>query len=64
VIVHGTDDRLFGVDHAYRLFDAAGEPKRLWLGDGFGHAEDGLSAAFATRLARVLHETLELPWSG
>jgi pimeloyl-ACP methyl ester carboxylesterase len=64
VIVHGTNDRLFPIDHAWRLYDAAGEPKRLLVGDGFGHAEDGLSAAFASRLGRVLHETLELPWSG
>jgi pimeloyl-ACP methyl ester carboxylesterase len=64
VIVHGTDDQLFTPDHAQRLYDAAGEPKRLLLGDGFGHAEDGLTPAFGRRLARVIHETLELPWSG
>jgi pimeloyl-ACP methyl ester carboxylesterase len=64
VIVHGTDDRLFPLDHAWRLYEAAGEPKRLLIGDGFGHAEDGLSEAFAGRLGRVLHETLGRPWSG
>jgi pimeloyl-ACP methyl ester carboxylesterase len=64
VIIHGTDDRLFAPDHAQRLYDAAGEPKRLLLGDGFGHAEDGLTPAFARRLVRVVHETLEVPWSG
>lgn len=65
VIIHGTDDRLFSPDHAQRLYDAASEPKRLLLGEGFGHAEDGLTRAFARRLARVIHETLELelPWS-
>jgi pimeloyl-ACP methyl ester carboxylesterase len=64
VIVHGTDDRLFPPDHARRLFEAAGEPKRLLLGEGFGHAEDGLTSAFATRLTGTIHEVLELPWSG
>jgi pimeloyl-ACP methyl ester carboxylesterase len=64
VIIHGTDDHLFAPDHARRLYDAAAEPKRLLLGDGFGHAEDGLTPAFERRLARVVHETLELPWSG
>jgi pimeloyl-ACP methyl ester carboxylesterase len=64
VIVHGTDDRLFPPDHARRLFEAAGEPRRLLLGDGFGHAEDGLTPAFATRLAGTIHEVLELPWFG
>lgn len=64
VIIHGNDDHLFAPDHARRLFEAAGEPKRLLLGDGFGHAEDGLTPAFGRRLARVVHETLELSWSG
>jgi uncharacterized protein len=63
VIVHGTDDRLFPVEHARRLFEAAGEPKRLLLGEGFGHAEDGLSHAFAHKMLGVIHETLDLPWS-
>jgi pimeloyl-ACP methyl ester carboxylesterase len=64
VIIHGEDDHLFAPDHARRLYEAAGEPKRLLLGDGFGHAEDGLTPAFERRLARIIHETLELPWSG
>jgi pimeloyl-ACP methyl ester carboxylesterase len=63
VLVHGTDDRLFPPVHAERLFEAAGEPKRLLLGDGFGHAEDGLTPAFAARLSRTIHEVVELPWS-
>ena len=62
VIVHGRNDHLFSEDHAHRLFDAAGDPKRLLLGDRFGHAEDGLSSGFGRRLARVLHEALDLPW--
>ena len=44
------------LEHAQRLFDAAGEPKRLLLGEGFGHAEDGLSPAFANKLVSVVHE--------
>jgi pimeloyl-ACP methyl ester carboxylesterase len=64
VIVHGVDDRLFPPAHAERLFEAAGEPKKLLLGEGFGHAEDGLSPAFARRLVRVVHDMVDLPWSG
>jgi pimeloyl-ACP methyl ester carboxylesterase len=64
VIIHGTDDRLFAPDHARRLYEAANEPKRLLLGDGFGHAEDGFTPAFERRLARIIHESLGLPWSG
>ncbi len=63
VIVHGLDDRLFGADLARRLYAAAGEPKRLLLGDGFGHAEVGLSGSFAALLDRVIGEMLEASWS-
>lgn len=63
VIVHGLDDRLFGPDLARRLYAAAGEPKRLLLGDGFGHAEVGLSGSFAVLLGRVIDEMLEASWS-
>ena len=62
-IIHGNDDHLFAPDHARRLYEAAGEPKRLLLGDRFGHAEDGLTPTFANRLARIVYEMLELPWS-
>ena len=58
VIVHGRDDQLFSVDHAERLYEAAGEPKHLLIGDRFGHAEDGLSAAFAERLTTLVLEEL------
>ena len=62
VIVHGRDDHLFSEDHAHRLYEAAGDPKRLLLGDRFGHAEDGLTPGFGRRLARIVHESLGLPW--
>ncbi len=58
VIVHGRDDPLFSLDHAERLYEAAQEPKRLLIGDRFGHAEDGLSPAFAQRLAGVILQEL------
>lgn len=63
VIVHGANDMLFEVDHAHRLFEAAGDPKHLMIGDRFGHAEDGLSPGFARRLAKVIHREAGLPWS-
>jgi uncharacterized protein len=58
VIVHGEDDRLFPPSHARRLYDAASEPKRLLIGRGFGHAEDGLTPAFARKLLGVLDEVM------
>lgn len=60
VIVHGADDRLFPPSHARRLYEAAGEPKRLLIGEGFGHAEDGLTPAFAHKLVDVLGEMVDL----
>jgi pimeloyl-ACP methyl ester carboxylesterase len=64
LLVHGEDDRLFPPAHARALYDAAREPKRLMLGAPFGHAEDGLTASFAIRLARAIYDTLGLRWSG
>jgi alpha-beta hydrolase superfamily lysophospholipase len=58
VIVHGANDHLFSEDHAYRLFEAANEPKRLLMGDRFGHAEDGLTPAFSSRLLGVIEGQL------
>ncbi len=60
VIVHGADDTLFPPSHARKLYVAAGEPKRLLIGEGFGHAEDGLTPAFAHKLVGVLRETVDV----
>jgi len=64
LIVHGENDRLFPPAHAHRLYEAANEPKHLLLGATFGHAEDGLTSAFARRLARVIHDETGMPWPG
>jgi dipeptidyl aminopeptidase/acylaminoacyl peptidase len=37
LLIHGTEDILTRVDHAHRLFEAANEPKELWINDS-GHA--------------------------
>ena len=37
LIIHGTRDPLIGVEHAHHLFEAAGEPKELYLVEGGGH---------------------------
>ena len=41
LIVHGDRDSYFPVDHAEQLYQAAHEPKELWIVPGFGHAESG-----------------------
>lgn len=51
LVVHGDADAYFPVEHAHQLFEAAGEPKELWLEAGFGHAENAASAALLDRIA-------------
>jgi pimeloyl-ACP methyl ester carboxylesterase len=58
LIVHGSDDHFFGPAEGRRLFEAAGEPKRLLELDHFGHAEDGFTPEFADRLADEIEALL------
>ena len=51
LIVHGDQDIYFPPDHAQALYDAAREPKELWLIPGFGHAERHTDDALVDRLA-------------
>jgi pimeloyl-ACP methyl ester carboxylesterase len=51
LIVHGDQDIYFPPDHGQSLYDAAGEPRELWLIPGFGHAERHTDDALADRLA-------------
>lgn len=39
LIIHGTADKIVPVEMANRLYDAAHEPKDLWLVNGAGHYE-------------------------
>lgn len=64
IIVHGRDDHLIPEEEAWRLYQAAGEPRRLLLAGRFGHAEVGCSPQIAGFLARRTLEALELPWPG
>jgi pimeloyl-ACP methyl ester carboxylesterase len=51
LIVHGDQDMYFPPDHGQQLYDAAGEPKELWLVPGFGHAERHTDDALVDRIA-------------
>jgi len=55
LIVHGDRDVYFPVDHARRLYDAAQEPKELWIEPGFGHAESGATGPLLDRIAGWVH---------
>jgi pimeloyl-ACP methyl ester carboxylesterase len=50
LFVHGDRDHYFPVEHPEALYEAANEPKELWLVEGFGHAE---SAATPELLSRI-----------
>jgi len=51
LVVHGDKDPYFPVEHAYQLYEAAYEPKELWVVPGFGHAESGSNPALVDRIA-------------
>jgi fermentation-respiration switch protein FrsA (DUF1100 family) len=37
LLIHGAADRTIPVEHAYRVYEAAGAPKELWIGEGADH---------------------------
>lgn len=37
LLIHGSDDEMIPVSHAYRMFAAAKEPKELWISQGANH---------------------------
>ena len=50
VIVHDPDEEYFGEEHARAIYDAARDPKELWLLPGGGHGGDLLTADLAARV--------------
>ncbi len=59
LVVHGDADHYFPVEHAHQLFEAANEPKELWLEPGFGHAEAAVTPDLLRRIAAWV--TLRIP---
>jgi pimeloyl-ACP methyl ester carboxylesterase len=51
LIIHGDRDIYFPPDHGQQLYDAAAEPKELWMLPGFGHAERHTDDALVDRIA-------------
>lgn len=54
LVVHGELDHYFPVDHGQAIYEAAGEPKELWLVPGFGHAENAATPDLLDRIGRHL----------
>lgn len=61
LIVHGDRDLYFPVEHAQQLYEAAGEPRELWVVPGFGHAESAADAALMDRIARWIQAAVQPP---
>lgn len=61
LVVHGDADRLFPVSHARALYEAAAEPKQLWIEPGFGHAESAATADLLGRIGAWLHGSARQP---
>jgi len=51
LIVHGDSDDYFPCDHAEQIFEAAKQPKELWIIPGLGHAESAIGEAVLDRIA-------------
>jgi len=58
LVIHGEEDRIVPPEHARRLYDAAREPKQLWLVPGAGHIQATHLPAERERLAAYLREAL------
>jgi pimeloyl-ACP methyl ester carboxylesterase len=56
LIVHGDQDEFFPVEHAHQLYEAAHEPKELWVVPGFGHAERGMDQALVDRIGHWVQQ--------
>jgi pimeloyl-ACP methyl ester carboxylesterase len=59
LVVHGDRDLFFPVDHAYQLYEAAREPKELWIVPGFGHAESGATSELVDRIGGWVRQAVQ-----
>jgi hypothetical protein len=59
LVVHGDEDPYFPVEHAHQLYEAAREPKELWVVPGFGHAESGVDKGLLDRISRWIQQAVQ-----
>ena len=59
LFVHGDRDHYFPIDHPQALYEAAREPKELWLVEGFGHAESAVTPDLLDRIGAHLPVLVE-----
>ncbi|MEU5878971.1 alpha/beta fold hydrolase [Spirillospora sp. NPDC047279] len=51
LVVHGDADLFLPLDHAHQLYDAARDPRELWIEPAFGHAEVAVTPELIQRIA-------------
>ena len=61
LIVHGDQDEYFPVEHARQLYQAAHDPRELWIVPGFGHAERGMNQALVDRIGHWVQQAANPP---
>lgn len=61
LILQGDADKIVPVHHAERLYEAAREPKQLWIVPGAGHIQTMKDPAQRDRLVAYLREVLAAP---
>ena len=50
LIVHGDADAFFPLEHGRQLYEAAKDPRELWVEPGFGHAEAAVTPDLTKRI--------------
>jgi fermentation-respiration switch protein FrsA (DUF1100 family) len=61
LVLHGDQDRIVPMEHGKRLYEAALEPKQLWIVAGAGHIQTMRNPVQGDRLVSYLRETLAKP---
>ncbi len=61
LILHGDRDPVVPMHHGQRLYDAAREPKQIWIVSGAGHIQTMKDPAQRDRLVAYLREVLAAP---
>jgi fermentation-respiration switch protein FrsA (DUF1100 family) len=52
LVVHGDADPFLPLEHAHQLYEAARDPRELWIEPGFGHAEVAATRDLIKRIGK------------
>jgi fermentation-respiration switch protein FrsA (DUF1100 family) len=59
LLIHGDQDGIVPLDHSKRLYDAAAEPKEIWVVPGAGHIQSMKAKSIRDRLTAFLRQHAE-----